>query len=497
MNPQLLNIGKQLRFMKPVLLVVMDGVGLRDEKEGNAFLQADTPNLDRLMEEKGYQKLEASEEAVGLPEGYTGNSEVGHLHLGAGRRIPQRLKRINEAIEENRLRGKEALRDSLERAEENTTAVHLAGIISDGGIHGHIDHLKALLEITEDYDIDQVWIHCFTDGRDVDPKSAKKYLQQIEDFKPENADIATVMGRYYSMDRDENWGRTHKAYQAMAETEGFQFSHPEEAVEKCYNGGDYDYFIQPSVSENYRGMKDEDELIFYNFRADRERQIEEEMVAEADPDKFEEPVNPNFVSMFPYEQQLDVPSIFDKKIVENTLGEKIEEAGYSQLRVAESQKKPHVTYFFNGQRELEFEHEERKFIESDKIKAYDQKPEMHADEITNIVLEAMEKGEHEFILLNYANCDLVGHTGEIEAVKTAVETVDRNIGRLIEKLEETGYIGLITADHGNCEDLGTEESPKTSHTLNPVPLIGVGTEPEIEEGELWNIEEIAEQELDV
>jgi 2,3-bisphosphoglycerate-independent phosphoglycerate mutase len=480
--------------MEPVLLVVMDGVGLRDEVKGNAFRQAETPNLDKLMS-KGFSKLEASEEAVGLPEGYTGNSEVGHLHLGAGRRIPQRLKRINETIKENKLREKKALKDSLKQAEENNTAVHLAGIISDGGIHGHINHLKALIDITQDYELEKVWIQCFTDGRDVDPKSAEKFLGEIEEWTDGTAaEIATVMGRYYSMDRGHNWGRTEKAYQAMAEAEGFRFSAPEQAVKHCYEEGEYDYFIQPSVSENYPGMESNDELIFYNFRADRERQIAEAFLKE-NFQQFEADTEPNFVSMFRYREDFENPVMFEKIVVENTLGEKIEEAGYSQLRVAESQKKPHVTYFFNGQRELEFENEDREFIESDKIKAYDQKPEMHADEITDIVLEAMEKGEHEFILLNYANCDLVGHTGEMEAVKTAVETVDRNVGRLLEKLEETDYTGLITADHGNCEDLGTENSPKTSHTLNPVPLIGVGTEVEVEQGELWEVEKIVEKEL--
>lgn len=482
----------QTRVMKPVLLVVMDGVGLRDKTEGNAFKQADTPNLDRLMEENGYAELEASGPAVGLPEGYTGNSEVGHLHLGAGRTVPQRLTRINQAIEDGRLEEKEALKNALEQAEENGTAIHLAGIISDGGIHGHIDHLEALLEITSGYDIEDTYIHCFTDGRDVDPKSAKKYISRIEDWcEKYNAEIATVMGRFYSMDRDKNWERTHKAYRAMAEAEGFSFEDPREALEKTYEDGDYDYFVQPSVEKSYGGMTDEDELVFYNFRADRERQIEEEFVDEA-PEDLEAPVNPNFTSMFPYERGLNVPSIFEKQMVEDTLGEKIEEAGLSQLRVAESQKKPHVTYFFNGQRELEFEHENREFIESDKIRAFDQRPEMHAEEITGIVLEALEKAEHEFILLNYANCDLVGHTGDLGATITAVETVDKNIGRLVEKVRDTDYAMLITADHGNCEDMGTD-NPNTSHTLNKVPLIGIGINQELEDGEIWSLEHIVEE----
>jgi len=482
--------------MRPVLLVVMDGVGLRKETEGNAFKQADTPNLGRLMARNGFAKLEASGPAVGLPEGYTGNSEVGHLHLGAGRRIDQRLKRINDSIENNELREKEALKNSLERAEENDTTVHLAGIISDGGIHGHIEHLKALLEISSDYDVD-VKIHCFTDGRDVAPKSGEKFLDQIEDWTEKfGGEIATVMGRYFSMDRDHNWDRTEKAYKAMTEGDGLKFSDPRKALQETYENDDYDYFTVPASRKNFDGIENDDELIFYNFRADRERQIVEALLKE-DFEDFENSIRPNFLSMFRYRHDFENPVLFEKKIVENTLGEKIEDAGLSQLRVAESQKRPHVTFFFNGQRELEFEHETREFIESDKIRAYDQKPEMHADDIADIVLEALDKGEKDFILLNFANCDLVGHTGEMDAAITAIETVDKNIGRLVEKVEETGYRMLVTADHGNCEDMGTEGNPNTSHTLNPVPLVGVNTEKDFEDGELWEIENIVEEFLDL
>ena len=475
--------------MKPVLLVVMDGVGLRKQTEGNAFKQADTPNIGKLMARNGFAQLDASGPAVGLPEGYTGNSEVGHLHLGAGRKIPQRLTRINEAIEENKLQEKQALKEALQRAERNNSTVHLAGIISDGGIHGHIDHLKALLKISSDYDV-EVKIHCFTDGRDVDPKSAEKFLGQIEEWTEEyGGEIATVMGRYYSMDRDHNWERTQKAYRAMAEAEGFEFSDPGQAVQKTYDDGDYDYFIQPSVSDNYEGLEDEDQMVFYNFRADRERQIVEALLKD-DFEPFQNKVRPEFISMFRYRNDFENPALFEKQIVENTLGEKIENAGLSQLRVAESQKRPHVTFFFNGQRELKFENEERHFVESDKIKAYDQKPEMHADDITEVVLEALEDGEKDFIMLNYANCDLVGHTGDMEATVKAVETVDRNIGRLKNKIDETDYSMLITADHGNCEDMGNEKSPNTSHTINPVPLIQLNTDEdfEFEENEIWEIE---------
>ncbi|MFQ3307827.1 MAG: 2,3-bisphosphoglycerate-independent phosphoglycerate mutase [Candidatus Nanohaloarchaea archaeon] len=475
--------------MEKTLLVVIDGFGVREEIQGNAAKQADTPNLDRLKQQYNYAELDASGPAVGLPEGFTGNSEVGHLHLGAGRTIPQRLTRINKAIENNKLREKEALKNAFQRAEEKEVPIHLAGIISDGGIHGHIDHLKALLEISTEYDV-EVNIHCFTDGRDVSPKSAENFLDQIKEWTEDyGGDIATVMGRYYSMDRDHNWDRTYKAYQAMAEAEGFEFKDPYEALNETYKEDDYDYFIQPSVSENYSGMENNHEIVFYNFRADRERQIEEELVADVNPDEYEEPVHPNFTSMFRYEHEIDNPVIFEKKIVENTLGEELEERGYSQLRVAESQKRPHVTFFFNGQRELKFEHEERHFVESDKIKAYDQKPEMHADDITNVVLEAMEKGKKDFILLNFANCDLVGHTGDLEATITAAETVDKNIGRLADKLEDTDYNFIITSDHGNCEDMGTEDSPNTSHTTNPIPVIS-DHEFKFEEKEIWEIRKL-------
>lgn len=457
--------------MEKTLLVVIDGFGVREEREGNAVKQADTPNLDKLKEKYNYTTLEASGPAVGLPEGYTGNSEVGHLHLGAGRTIPQRLTRINQAIQDNELQEKEALEKAFQRAEQKNVPIHLAGIISDGGIHGHINHLKALLQISDNYNV-PVKIHCFTDGRDVSPKSAEKFISLIEDWAEEyGGEIATIMGRYYSMDRDHNWDRTHQAYQAMAEAEGFEFADPREALEKTYNDGDYDYFVIPSVRKNYTGMEDDHEVIFYNFRADRERQIAEKLVEGVNPDEHEESVHPNFTSMFRYEHEIDNPVIFEKKIVENTLGEELEEKGYSQLRVAESQKRPHVTFFFNGQRELEFEHEERHFVESDKIRAYDQKPEMHADDITDVVIDALDKGEKDFILLNFANCDLVGHTGDMDATLTAVETVDSNIGRLYDTISETDYDLIITSDHGNCEDMGNTEHPNTSHTTNPVPIM--------------------------
>lgn len=452
--------------------MVIDGLGVRDENQGNAFAQADTPNLNKLKENHNYTSLEASGPAVGLPENYTGNSEVGHLHLGAGRIIPQRLTRINQAIEKNEISEKDALKQSLSQAQEKQSAVHIAGIISDGGIHGHIDHLKALLQAAAEYDIPDVYIHAFTDGRDVEPKSAQKYINQIQEWTKEyqTGQIATINGRYYSMDRDKNWDRTKKAYNAMAKAEGYQFDKPSEAINKAYNDGEYDYFVQPSINENYEGMKNQDELIFYNFRADRERQISEAFL-KSDFEQFDNPIKPNFTSMLPYRKDFNNSVLFEKQIVQNTLGEELENQNLTQLRVAESQKTPHVTYFFNGQREIEFEGEERRFVESDKIKAYDQKPEMHAKEITKIVTDSIEEENFNFTLLNYANCDLVGHTGDLNATITAVETVDKQIGKLISEAKQNNYDWIITSDHGNSEDMGTEKNPNTSHTLNSIPLI--------------------------
>jgi 2,3-bisphosphoglycerate-independent phosphoglycerate mutase len=484
--------------MKPVVLVVMDGVGLRDTDEGNAFRQAETPNIDSLMEEEGFNELQAYGPAVGLPEGFQGNSEVGHLHLGAGRRVPQRLKRINDSIESGELHEKTVLQQALERASENSSAVHFAGIVSDGGIHGHIDHLEPLMEAASDHGIDDIYIHCFTDGRDVPPKSASKFLSQVQDWCDEyGAEIATISGRYYTMDRDHNWDRTEKAYRALALGAGFEFSSTEEALEKTYGEGDYDYFIQPSVNECYDGMNSEDELVFFNYRADREVQISKAFLW-GDFSEFENPVRPNFTSMFRYERDFDNPVLFEKQVVENTLGEKVEDAGMKQLRITESQKVPHVTYFFNGQRELDFDHEDTHFVESDKIKAYDQKPEMHADDITDILVDAIEDGEHDFIMLNFPNGDLVGHTGKLDAAITAMETVDRNVGRIVDAVDNSDYALVLTADHGNCEDMGTEDDPSTSHTLNDVPVVIRDADSDaVEKGELWEVALVVEDILEL
>ncbi|MFB6199853.1 MAG: 2,3-bisphosphoglycerate-independent phosphoglycerate mutase [Candidatus Nanohaloarchaea archaeon] len=479
--------------MSSTVLIVVDGIAEREEKQGNAFKQADTPNLDSIFQDR--ELLEAYGPAVGLPEGYQGNSEVGHLHLGAGRRVPQRLSRINNSIEDNEFGEREAVREAFQRARENGSAVHLAGMISDGGIHSHIDHLKALIEtVPESVELK---IHCFTDGRDVSPKSAKEYIEQVQSWiEDRDAEIATVSGRYFSMDRDENWDRTRKAYNSMTEGEVFRYEKPEEAVEKAYRDGENDYFIQPSARKGFEGIEEDDELVIFNFRADRVRQITEAFLKQ-DFTEFDNSVRPNVTTMMRYRDDFENPVIFEKQEVENTLGEKIADRGLTQLRITESQKIPHVSYFFNGQRELQFDGEEREYVESDKIKSYDRKPEMHADEITDILVDAIQEGEKDFILINYPNGDLVGHTGDLEAAKKGLEAVDRNIGRVMEAADENGYSLVVTSDHGNSENVGTEDDPNTSHTLNPVPLAVYNSDLDVsevvEEGELWEVEKVVEK----
>jgi len=479
----------------------MDGIGLRDEEEGNAFKRAETPNLDSLMEE-GFQEVEASGPAVGLPEGYTGNSEVGHLHLGAGRVVKQRLKRINEAIQENRLREKEALKESLEKAEENSSTVHLAGIISDGGIHGHIDHLKALMEIASGYDVD-VKIHCFTDGRDVGPKSAQKYISQIESWCEEyGGEIATVMGRYYAMDRDNRWERVEQAYNLLTGRNDAlpNFATPSEAIQDYYNqpvsaNQQGDEFITPRTvgADWYETRITNDEsVIFYNYRGDRPREI----VRAFAMDDFQGKVAPSpdsgargfgrgrklnlhYVTMTGYEQELNamVHVAFPKpEKMADIAGAHLAGLGKTQLRTAETEKFPHVTFFFNDYREDRFEGENRRMAQSPKVATYDLQPAMSAEQVRDDVVDRLSGDSCEdFILVNFANGDMVGHTGKLEAAINAIETVDQCVAAIVDATLRRGGNLIVTADHGNAEQMWNPETeaPHTAHTLYDVPCIVV------------------------
>lgn len=464
------------------MLAVLDGIGIQDEEEGNAVVQADTPNLDRLFSRFPYTELEAYGPAVGLPEGYIGNSEVGHIHLGAGRVIPQELKRINDAIEDGSFFENDTLKNAAEHATKEDRTVHVMGIASDGGVHGHLHHVLALIQFFAREGC-EVRTHPFLDGRDVEPESAEPYLERIQEVAEATGTgaVASIMGRYYAMDRDGNWGRTEKAYRALVYGEGRSAGSVDEAMQTARREDRNDYFVEPTLVEGFNGIDEGDVIVFSNYRKDRARQLTEALNA-SDVDEF--PVEGDafhFVSMMPYTDRFDVPTVFDQQRVENTLGEVVSRAGVKQLRVSESQKEPHVTYFLDGQREERFPGTDVRIFPSADVDAYDEKPEMEASEITDHVVAAMEEGEHGFIFINYPNCDLVGHTGDLEAAVEAVETVDGQAGRLAEAATQNGYALVLTSDHGTAEELvGTYE---TSHTLNDVPLCVVGSDLEEVDGE--------------
>ncbi|MDY6766389.1 MAG: 2,3-bisphosphoglycerate-independent phosphoglycerate mutase [Candidatus Nanohaloarchaea archaeon] len=453
--------------MNGVVLAVLDGIGIRDETEGNAVKQADTPALDRLFREKPHTELAAYGEAVGLPEGYIGNSEVGHLHLGAGRVIPQELTRINQAISDGSFFDNATLHGAADRVAAGGT-VHLMGITSDGGVHGHLDHLLALIEFFAAEDCDVV-VHAFLDGRDVEPESAARYLERIE----ETADaagtghIASFMGRYYAMDRDNNWDRTEQAYRALVDGDAHTATDWRSGLEARYREDRNDYFVEPTIIEDrFDPVAEGDVVVFANYRKDRARQLTRALTGDGF-DRFTTETTFQMVTMMPYDD-FDVPTVFDQQAVEDTVGEVLARNGMQQLRLSESQKEPHVTYFFDGQRETRFPGTDVTIFDSADVSAYDEKPEMEAAQVTDAAVEAVEDGEHRFVLINYPNCDLVGHTGDLEAAVTAVEVVDRAAGRLAAAARENDYALILTSDHGTCEELVGEY--ETSHTLNPVPF---------------------------
>ncbi len=456
-----------------VVLVVLDGVGISPTDEGNAFAQADTPVLDGLFDTYPYTELDASGPAVGLPDGYAGNSEVGHLHIGAGRVVPQHLQRINNAIDDGSLFERNAVQDTIEHVQDTGGTVHLMGIASDGGVHGHIDHMLALLEYFGEHDVDVV-THAFLDGRDVPPESAEQYLDQIETVAAETGTghVGSFVGRFYAMDRDENWERTKQAYDLIVSGDGRTAQSVSGGMHTVRNEDRNDYFTSPAVIESYYApVGDGDVIMCTNYRKDRIRQL---AAAFTNPafDRFEtaHPDNLRFISMTPYGDRFDNLTVMEEITVKRTLGEIISENKnkLQQLRLTESQKRPHVTYFFDGQRELTFPGVGRHIIPSADVDAYDEKPAMEAEQITDYAVDAMEDGSHEFILVNYPNGDLVGHTGSLDATITAVETVDRCIGRLVDAAED--YTVVITADHGNCEVMVQDGEPYTAHTRNQVPF---------------------------
>ncbi|MBO8168431.1 MAG: 2,3-bisphosphoglycerate-independent phosphoglycerate mutase [Thermoanaerobacteraceae bacterium] len=467
---------------KPLILMILDGWGMRDEAEGNAIKKASIPNFQRLWREYPHTKLKASGEAVGLPEGQMGNSEVGHLNLGAGRIVYQEITRINRAIKEGSFFENEALVSLMEQVKAQGKSLHLMGLLSDGGVHSHIEHLYALLEMAKQHGLEKVYIHAFLDGRDVPPANAAEYFDALQQKCRELqvGKVATVMGRYYAMDRDERWERVARAFKAMVLGEGLKATFPKAALERSYDKRVTDEFVEPTVMVDERGnpvatVRSGDGVIFYNFRADRARQITRAFV-DKDFQGFERPEGFQpvpFVCMTQYDADIKAPVAFPPQNLENTLGEYLSQQGYKQLRIAETEKYAHVTFFFNGGVEEPNEGEDRILIPSPKVATYNQKPEMSAYEVTDKVLEKIDEDKYDVIILNFANPDMVGHTGIEEAAVKALEAVDECIGRIYEKMRAKGAPLIITADHGNVEkmvDLETGE-PHTAHTESLVPFI--------------------------
>jgi 2,3-bisphosphoglycerate-independent phosphoglycerate mutase len=440
--------------------VILDGWGCAPPGPGNAVELAKTPVFDRLWASYPHTTLMASGKAVGLPRGQMGNSEVGHLTIGSGRVLFQDLMRVNQAIESGEFSSNTALRAAFERAKERGANVHLLGLVSYGGVHSHIDHLRALLELAEREGMaDRTWIHAFTDGRDVSPTSAVNDLAELPREK-----IATIAGRYYAMDRDERWERTERALAALlSRDEGVTGTDPVAEVQRSYDEGVTDEFIEPVVLERRPRIAPEDAVIFFNFRPDRARQLTQKLLVSG----------LDVTTMTRYRDDFDAPVAFDEQEVSEVLAEVLAEQGVRQLHAAETEKYAHVTYFFNGGREEPFDGEERILVPSPReVPSYDHKPEMSAPELARSFVEAVKSDDFGFAVLNFANPDMVGHTGSIEAAVKAVETVDTCLGQVLEAVEARGGVALVTADHGNAETMLDELGrPHTAHTSNPVPLV--------------------------
>ncbi|MCM1008126.1 MAG: 2,3-bisphosphoglycerate-independent phosphoglycerate mutase [Ruminococcus flavefaciens] len=472
---------------KPVALIIMDGFGYNPEDYGNAITAAKKPNLDKYMQGP-HTLIGASGLDVGLPDGQMGNSEVGHTNIGAGRIVYQMLVKISKDIKDGTFFDNKALQAAMNNCKEKNSALHLMGLLSPGGVHSHMEHLFGLVKMAKKNDLDKVYIHAFLDGRDVPPSSAAEYMEQtVEELnKIGIGKIATISGRFYAMDRDNAWDRVEKAYSAIVYGEGVDESEPVQAIKNSYANEVTDEFMLPTVIEGGASVKEGDSVIFFNFRPDRARQITRAFV---DPDfsGFERKngfFETNFVCMAQYDASMPNISVaYPPEQLTMTLGEYLSKSGKTQLRIAETQKYAHVTFFFNGGEEKQFEGEDRILIKSPDVATFDMKPEMSAYEVCDAVVDAINADKYDVIILNYANCDMVGHTGIFDAAVAAVEAVDECVGRMVEAILAKGGAALITADHGNADKMYEPDgSPFTAHTTNPVPLIAVGIDGELREG---------------
>ncbi len=472
---------------KPLILMILDGFGI-NSADGNAIKVAKRPNLDKIFSSNPITQIGASGMDVGLPDGQMGNSEVGHTNIGAGRIVYQELTRITKTINEDKLKDNEAIVAAMDNALEKGTSLHLMGLLSDGGVHSHSSHLYGILELAKKKGLKKVFIHAFLDGRDVPPSSAADFIKECIAKTEEIGvgKIATVMGRYYAMDRDNRWERVEKAYAAMVYGEGVQADCPVCAVENSYKDGVTDEFVVPCFIKGGETIKENDSVIFFNFRPDRAREITRTLV---DPEftGFERknglfPLK--YVCMTQYDATMpNVDVAFKPQVLKNTLGEYISSLNLTQLRIAETEKYAHVTFFFNGGVEKQYPGEDRILVKSPAVATYDLQPEMSAYEVTDKLIPAIKSGKYDVIILNFANCDMVGHTGVFEATVKAVEAVDSCVGRVIDAIREMDGVAIITADHGNADKMiDSDGEPFTAHTTNPVPFCVVGYDCELREG---------------
>ncbi|EJO5347994.1 2,3-bisphosphoglycerate-independent phosphoglycerate mutase [Clostridium botulinum] len=467
---------------KPVVLMILDGFGLTNKEDGNAVSAANKPNLDNILKKYPYTQLGASGMAVGLPEGQMGNSEVGHLNIGAGRIVYQSLTKITKSISDGDFFENTALNIAIENARKNNSTLHLLGLLSPGGVHSHIDHLKGLIKLAKEKDIKKVYVHAFLDGRDVAPSSAKEYIEDIENYMKEIGvgEIATISGRYYAMDRDKRWERVQLCYNAIVLGKGEEANSALEGLEKSYKDNKTDEFVLPTVvlkeGKPKAKIQNKDSVIFFNFRPDRARELTRAINDKVFDGFKRETLDLTYVTMTEYDSTLEnVEVAFPPEHLNNTLGEYVSKNGKKQLRIAETEKYAHVTFFFNGGVEEPNEGEDRVLVPSPKVATYDMQPEMNAYEVTDKLLKRLDEDKYDMVILNFANPDMVGHTGVFEAAKKAIETVDECVGKIVNKILEKDGTAFITADHGNSEEMidYSTGNPMTAHTTNPVPFMYV------------------------
>ena len=481
---------------KRVLLMILDGWGISPDPTVSAVAQANTPFMDSLSQEAVHNVLHTDGMHVGLPEGQMGNSEVGHVNLGAGRVVYQDLAKINMALEQNTLKDEVVLKDAFAYAKTNNKAVHFLGLVSNGGVHAHINHLEGLLKAAQAADVPKSYVHAFTDGRDVDPKSGLGFLSLVQEICANtNAHLASVVGRYFAMDRDKRWERVKKAYDLLLKGTGTHTQNLAETMQASYDAGTTDEFIEPialgTQEEITAGrIQPDDVVIFFNFRTDRGRQLTQALSQEAFPEQGMKPLSLYYVTMTNYDESFKgVKVVYDKENIKQTLGEVLQEANKKQIRIAETEKYPHVTFFFNGGREEPFEGEERILCPSPKVATYDLQPEMSAYDIRDAIVPKLKEKAADFVCLNFANPDMVGHTGDMQAAIKACETVDGCTADVVAAAKEGGYSVIIIADHGNCDTMiNPDGSPNTAHTTNLVPVYLIdGDAQRINKGALCNI----------